>query len=428
MNYKDYFREKDRPKNIAVVGLGLHGEMVADIKFLLRLGAYVSLFDVRSERRLAKFLPSLKEAGLVNMSLGKVSAHDLLDADLIILSPEISRKAVFLKKAVAKGTPVEFPDVLFLKLAPPITLIGVMGACGKSTVCHMIYGVLKKSFAEYENQGFNFIDPDSTNGTLTHLKKIKTGDIILSRIPENMMEEYTSARISPHVAVITSLTLSAISNMQDAFDILKHQTYNNFIVAPDRVVDAIKKQKDFTPKAKMLRTHAHNKALALQATELFKVTSEVAQYSIDNFSGLKGRQEIIKKIGGVEFYNDATSITPASTLFALKNLSLNKNIILIFGGAYTGHDYRELVRDIPLYAKVAILLPGSGSLGFRESLERLMDITYLRAPDLEEAVILAKENAKKGDRVLFSPGCEAIGVDASRKDRAERFVKAVRSL
>lgn len=428
MNYKDYFKEEDRPKHIAVVGLGSHGEMVADIKFLLRLGAYVSLHDMKSARRLSAYLPPLKEAGLSNINLGKVSAESLADADLIILSPEVSRRALFLKKAHEKGVPIEYPDVLFLKLAPPITLIGVMGSCGKSTVAHMLYIMLKKSFAEYDGQGLYFIDPDSTNGTLTHLRKIKPGDVVLARIPENMMAEYHTARVSPHVALITSLTSAAAHEVKGAFGVLEYQTYNNFIVAPDSVIDAIKRQKEFVPKGKMLRTHAKNTALATQAAELFKVDAEIISHVIDNFDGLKARQELVKKVGGIEFYNDAASSVPYSTLCALRELSQEKNIVLILGGAYTGHDYDDLIKEVSLYAKIVILLPGSGSLGLRGSLERLMDIQYFRAPNLEEAVHMAEEHAKKGDRVLFSPGCEAIGIDASRRERGERFVKAVRSL
>lgn len=428
MSYREYFKEKDRPKNIIVIGLGPHGEMIADIKFLIRLGAYVSLYDLRSEKKLSRFIPILNEAGIANMSFSKVPADDLLDADLIIISPEISKKSLFLKKALDVGIPAEYPNLLFLKLAPPITLIGVLGSCGKSTVSHMIYSILKKSFAEYEDQGLYLLDPDSTNGALANLKKVKSGDVVLARIPEGMLYEHSSLRISPHVAVITSLTSDALHGSKGAFDIIRFQTHNNFIVAPDIVVDTIKDLADFTPKAKMLRTHNDNASLALQTSELFKVTKDLAQSVIMGFSGLKGRQELVKKLGGVEFYNDGASVVPHSTLKALQNLSTERNIILIIGGAYNDHDYSELVTNIPLYAKMVILLPGSGSIGLRDLLSRLHDIPRKQVSDLEEAVVIARENSKKGDRVLFSPACEAIGVDISRKERIERFVRAVRSL
>ncbi len=222
--------------------------------------------------------------------------------------------------------------------------------------------------------------------------------------------------------------MKAQTGAPTAFDILEHQTYNNFIVAPDVVIDAIKSTARFTAKAKMLRTRAENAALALQASELFKVSPEIAQKVISEFSGLKGHRELVKKIGGVEFYNDSASITPQATLAALRSLSINKNIHLILGGAYTGYEYDELIQEIPSHAKSTILLPGSGSLGFRKDLEILPDILFFQAPTLEEALRISQGLVKKGDRVLFSPGCEAVGAYVSRKDRGEKFVKAVRGL
>ncbi len=415
MNYKEFFKGK----KIAVIGLGPHGEMVADIKFLSRLSSSVSLYDMRSEDRLHGFAAAVRACGLSGYSFGKINADELACADIIILSPEVSRRALFLRKAKEAGIRVEYPGVLFLKLAPPITLIGVMGACGKSTVSYMIYSILKKSFAVYDDQGLYFIDPDLPNGALTHLKKIKSGDIILARIPEDMMSEYYAARISPHVAVITSPVPS---------NILEFQTYNNFIVGPDMVIEHMREHGNFSSKAKILRTKAANSALAVQASQLFRVGADTAEEIISEFSGLKGRQEFVKRVDGIEFYNDSASVHPVSTLSALRRFAVDKNVILICGGAYTPHDYRELIDSIPQYASVVILVPGSGTLGFRPEIEKLKDIQFFQAQSMEDAVRLAKEYARKGDRVLFSPGCEAIGVHISRKERGEKFVKAVRAL
>lgn len=424
MNYKTFFLGK----NIAVVGLGPHGEMVADIKFLHKAGANVSFYDNRTETRLQGYITPIKELGLTSLTFGNVPAKDLLKAELIILSPEISRRSLFLKEAREAGIEIEYPEILFFKLVQPVTLIGVMGECGKSTVSHMLYSILKKSFAEYEDQGLFFIDPGLPHGSLTHLRKIKASDVVLVRITEEMMGEYYNAHISPHVAIITSLISSTESSLKKVFAILDYQTYNNFIVAPDTVIDALKSISNFSSKAKMLRTRPLNSALAIQSAELFKVSNETAQNILEDFSGLKNHQELVKKIGGIEFYNDAASVTPLATLFALRSLSVDKNTVLILGGAYTGYDYSELIKNIPEYVGIVILLPGSGSLGFRADLEALRSVKFYQSRNLEEAVILAKGEAKKGDKVIFSPGCEALGVHISRKERGEKFVKAVRGL
>lgn len=432
VNYKEFFKNK----KIAVVGMGPHGEMIADIKFLLRNKALVSFFDMRSEERIKKYILDLPVGGLQKYSFGKIKDDELLDFDLIILSEEISKKSNYLKKAFEKGINIEFPSTLFFKIIPPITMIGIMGVYGKSTVAHLIYNMLKKSFLEYEDQGLFFIDPDSTNGALTHLKKIKKGDVVLVRIPENLLDYYYEMRISPHVAVITSPI---------SFKILGFQTYNNFIVATDEVVDAIKSDSKVLSKAKMLRIrnasvpntwninsnsshNLENLALAIQTAELFKVSHEIIRGVSENFLGLKGHIEFIKKINNIEFYNDSASVSPSATLAALRALGEGKSTILILGGAYTGYDYDELIKNIPQYVSLVVLVPGSGTIGLRSKFKKIKDTKVLEVSNLEEAVQIAKDNAKKGDKVLFSPGFDAVGIDISRKERGERFVKAVRGL
>lgn len=436
MNYKDFLRNK----KVSVVGIGPHGEMVADIKFLLRNKAIVSIYDMRSEKRIKNHASLIKGEGLFTENYGKINPDDLLSSDLILLSPEISKKSFFLKKALDAGIQIEFPETLFFKLSPSIILIGVMGIYGKSTVSHMLYSMLKKSFSDNKEQGLFFIDPDSTNGAITHLKKIKKGDVVLARIPEELIYSYYDIHISPHVAVITSKV---------PFNILEFQTHNNFIVAPDDVVDDIKSHKNISTrgdiKAKILRTRLSlvpeewlvlkrsehdrvNSALALQASELFKVSQDISKDIIQRFAGLKGRMEFIKKVAGIDFYNDSASVTPYATLSALKSLFRDKNTILIIGGAYTRYDYESLANELGQYTKLVILLPGSGSIGFRNYLENIEDVSFIQAESLEDAVSKAKENGKKGDNVLFSPAFEAIGIDISRKERGDRFVKAVRAL
>jgi UDP-N-acetylmuramoylalanine--D-glutamate ligase len=432
VNYKDYFKDK----KIAVIGIGPHGEMIADIKFLLRNKAKVSLFDTHSEERIKNYIMDLSIGGLHRFSFGKIIDIDLLEFDQIILSTEVSYRSTFLKKAIDAGIKIEYADILFFKLAPPVTFVGVMGMYGKSTVVHLIYRMLKKAFLEYDDQGLFLLDSSSTGGALTHLKKIKKGDVVLARIPESLIEYYYGIRMSPHVAVLTSVT---------SFKMLEFQTYNNFIVATDEVIDSIKSRSSIISKAKILRTRAssipkewgmekkalhdqENASLALQTSELFKVSKEISMEVIQTFLGLRGHIEYIKKVANVDYYNDASSVSPASTLAALRAIYKDKNTTLIFGGAYTGQDYDLLIKNLSQYVSTVILLPGSGTIGLRKHIEEIEGLEVYQVLNLEDAVLKAKDSTKKEGIVLFSPGFDAVGVDVSRKERGERFVRAVREL
>jgi UDP-N-acetylmuramoylalanine--D-glutamate ligase len=432
VNYKEFFNKK----KIAIIGSGPHGEMVLDIKFLIKNKALVSLFDIRSEKRVKNNVKEFTSSSSIECFFGEINPDVLLNFDLIILSPEVSRNSFFLKKAIAAEIQIEFPETLFFKLSPQVTLIGVMGMYGKTFVSSAIYSVLKRFFTDFKDQGVFLIDPDSTHGVLTHLKKIKKGDVVIARIPDQLLPYYYSIHMSPHVAVITSVI---------KFDILSYQTYNNFIIASDEVMDAIRVEQSLPQKAKMLRTRSssvpldwnlvfkniHDKdnlALVIQTSKLFKVGPDLVRDVFQNYIDIRGSIEFIKSIDDKDFYNDSNAIHPTPTISAIKSLGKNKNIVLILGGAYTGHDYTALVKVIGEYVNTVILLPGSGTLGIRSNIEAIDGLVVVQVLDLEQSVLEAFKRARKGDKILFSPGFDAVGIYKSRKERGERFVKLVRGL
>ncbi len=430
-------------KRIAVIGLGPHGEMVADVKFLVKSGALVALYDLRSEARLKDDVTFLRSIGLANYVCGSIPPDDLVDMDLIILSHEYPRDSSFLKNIDPTKITIEYPETLFFRLAPPVTLVGIMGSCGKSTVVSMLTPMLEKACDSLEGQGFFVLDPDSGDGILAHLKKVKSGDIVLMRVVEDILKELHAMRISPHVAVFTTPP-SKGSYDESPFEILEFQTYNNFIIGSDEIIDSVK-SKSSQARAKMLRTKAalipadwvfegkgahdrDNAALALQAARLFKVTDEIAMDALSRWKPLKGRLELVKKVKGIEFYNDSAAVSAPATEAGIRALCGEHNVVLLFGGTDVGADYRALYSFLPQHVHTIVLIPGSGTMRERQTIERLNHVEVISAPSLEEAARLAFEHAKKGDRVLFSPGFAAGGFDRSRKERGERFVKAVRAL
>jgi len=443
---KDYFKDK----RVAFIGIGDHGEMISDIKFLIKAGALVSVYDLRSEARLKSDIELLRSFGLASYVCGSVPPDDLLDMDLIILSHEYPRNSSFLAGAEKAGKTIEYPETYFFKQAPPITIIAVMGVCGKSTVMSMLDPLLEKVFDD-EIQKLFVIDFKSADGILTKLRKVKSNDAVLARIDSPMIKELYDIHISPHVAVFTT-DLPKEAYRDSPFEILSYQTYNNFVVGNDEVID---KTHSFglQPKAKMLRTKEtiipetwdfagkgphdrENAALAIQVAKLFKLDDEIIQSVLESWKPLKGRIELVKKVKQVDFYNDTASISPASTQAGVLALQAGqgdsdgdgKNIILIMGGADVGQDYRALFATLPQYVRTLVVVPGSGTLKERLALRSIDQIEVKSAASIEEAVTIAAESAQKGDKVLFSPGFGSGGLDRTTKERGDRFVKAVRGL
>lgn len=443
MSSRDFFLGK----RVAVIGLGSHGQMAIDVAFLVKANALVSVYDMTTEERLGACVSSLRALGLANCVMGTVPAEDLADMDLIILSHEYPRTSSFLAEAKKKGIQIEYPETLFLKLAPPVTVVGIMGAHGKATILSMLAPMLVAACRVEGIQSAYTIDPESEEGTLAHLRTIKTGDIVAMRITDHMMGEISALNWSPYVALFTTPPEKG-AYTDNPYEILKYQTYNNYVIGSDHVIDSVRTLSP-SSRAKMLRTKPtlvpddwvikgrapydrENAAVALQAAKLLKVSDTVARDVLSKWKPLRARLEPVKKVKNIEFWNDAASITSSATIAAMGAISSNRNLLAIIGGSgpipEQKSDYRDLCVAAMRYAHTLILLPGSGTLSHRQIFRDMDEIAVLSVPSIEEAVRSALDHAQKGDKVLFSPAFGAGGMDRSRLDRGERFVRAVRAL
>ncbi len=447
MTQGDFFKGK----KIAVVGLGPRGEMRSDIKFLLKLGASVALYDQRGLPAIRTVTGDLKKFGLKESFFGGISGEALTAYDLIILSPELPRSAEFLKEARGRNIQIEYPDVLALKLAPPVTIVGVMGSCGKKAILSMLFESVKQSFRATGMPVPFVIDCEYPGGSLSILSKVKKDGMIIVRMPDNALVEYARAHLSPSVAII-----AVAPSVPDTFSLLSkalaHQTYNSFVVTTDEIADMIHNFDERRNKARIVRTRAsrlpaewnipfrgeherEDAALVLETASLFKIDEKFVRSAVVDYIEKKSPGSIIfvKKIKGVSFYDDSSSERPLATLAALRALSASSSdpttsTILIMGGAQTGADYDVLLEHMSQYSKTIVLVPGSGTNALRKQLGTMDDITCLSAPSIEIAVKLARAETKSGDRILYSPAFAAAGLDRSRAERGERFVKAVRGL
>lgn len=448
MTHLDFWKGK----KVAVVGLGPRGEMRSDIKFLLKHGVDVTVFDMRGPSALRHIISDLKTVGLKQYTLGDVRGEMLANHDLVILSPGLPRSADFLKEVRNRNIPVEYPDILALKLAPTVTIVGIMGSCGKKAIMTMLVDSVKRSFRATSMPAPFVMNAESSLGSLAILSRIKKDGMIIVRIQDDFLEEYVRARFSPSVAVI-AVAPSTPNQFSSLSKALAHQTYNSFIITTDEIADMIHDLDEHRNKAKVVRTRAgrvpgewgiafrgqherEDAALVLETASLFKIDERFSRIAITDYVNKKSSGELafVKKVKGVSFYDDSSSEKPEATLAALRALSGSESsdpvasTILIMGGADTEADHDPLLKNISQYAKVVVLVPGSGTIKIRKRLGQIENLKCLSAPSIESAVKLARAEVKAGDRVLYSPAFAAAGYDRSRAERGERFVKAVRGL
>lgn len=471
MNYRDYFKGK----KVTIVGFGENNKALNDVEFLAKAGAFITVVETRAEKDLLPFTERFNEPTTINaeasieniikkqksdwrknvtFSYGKLKDVDFEDKDLIIRDISIPLNLPQFKNALKHSIPVEVAESLFIKLAPPVTFIGVTGTCGKTTVCYLVNEMLKKGFIETD-QKFYFIDPYKGSSPLSLLGKIKRDDVILMELSSLLLKEMDGARISPHIAVITNLQSDHLDEHESREvyldvkgTIFKYQTYNNFLIANDDVIDFVKGHFDLPFKAKIMRTSVNlvpstwnvkespyhmreNMAFAMRVAEILKVPESVVKEVVESFKGLKSRLEYVKKIRNAPYYNDSASTNAFATLTALKSVTQSKNGVLIFGGADSNWNIKEteeFLKTITQYIHTLILLPGSGTLKMHKQLMDLEDIQHKYAHDIVNAVEMARDNAGKNDVVIFSPGFPARGLLKNEMERGDQFIWALRSM
>jgi UDP-N-acetylmuramoylalanine-D-glutamate ligase len=440
VNYKDYFKGK----KILVIGLGDELEMLSEIRFLLKHKAQVLVFDHRSEQRISRALIPLKALGVEEIVCGIPLPQNIPQVDMVLVSHSVPYESKILDRVRAAGIPIEYPETLVLKLVPSITVIGIVGYAGTSTVTHLVSKILDKVFQSRDAEKVHTINPESQTSTLALLKSISKGDIVVSRIPESQARMYVESRICPHVLVITSLQRTVGTHRgsnQTQFslkelcgEMLAMQTYNSFLVATDEVIDGLKMHVE-GQRSKILRTGTvvipqdwllsvdgqhmrENIALAVRVAELFKIPLDTSREVIEPFTGLKGRLEPVKKPGGgIMAYNDSYSTCMVSVMAAAVTCATDSPVILVTGGK--GSDITtQALSFLQSYVSKVIFLPGSSNIRLHKHYAN-SDSQYEFADSLDDAIRRAYACRNKDQKIVVSPGTEHYGQADSRRDRYE---------
>jgi UDP-N-acetylmuramoylalanine--D-glutamate ligase len=146
--------------------------------------------------------------------------------------------------------------------------------------------------------------------------------------------------------------------------------------------------------------------------------------SLNEFSGIEHRLELVTERAGVEYINDSKATDVNSTWYSLE--FMEKPVVWIVGLSDIDTDYSifsELVGD-----KVkAIICLGENKEGALNSLLANVDC-FAEASSIKEATQIASSIAMDGDVVLFSPACSSFHLFQNYKDRGQQFSKTALEL
>ncbi len=451
-------------KKILIVGFAKTGVVLA--RFLVKHGAEVTVSDHKSKAELANFLEQMDDVQ-VNYDLGNHTPKVFLQQDLIILSPGISPHLKIFEYAKNNGVQVtgefEFAS-RFIK--EPV--IAVTGTNGKTTTVSLITEMLKRSGVNvwvggnYGEPLVSYLTSDAkaqvivvevSSFMLEHVVEFAPKNIVFMNLAENhldrhkSMEDYINAKRK--IFLNTNQDTTSILNADDnaVVELARDPAVQRGIIyyfsrkqslepqimnigggvqirdeikirtGPDIEVFSVENMK-------MRGFHnVENTMAAILAAREHGATHEAIQDVIDTYTGIEHRLEYVRKVGGVEFYNDSKATNVHAVLRALK--AFDENVILIMGGKDTGLNYAPLREEVRRKVKTLILVG--------EAKERInRDIgdhseTFLIGT-FDEAVHMAYSKSRIGDKVLLSPGASSFDFFDDYRDRGNYFKQIVHAL
>ena len=130
-------------------------------------------------------------------------------------------------------------------------------------------------------------------------------------------------------------------------------------------------------------------------------------------------------IDGVEYYNDSKATNVDAAIIGIK--SMKAPIVLIGGGMDKGADFSDWIDAFKGRVKSLIVI-GETSDKIIKTANKKDFFNIKKASSIEEAVILAKKSAVKGDCVLLSPACASWDMFKSYEERGQLFKRAVFAL
>ncbi|MGE4131539.1 MAG: UDP-N-acetylmuramoyl-L-alanine--D-glutamate ligase [Bdellovibrionales bacterium] len=450
-------------KRILIVGLAQTGVSLA--RLLCKHGAQVTISDHKSKAELSSYLEKLDKLP-VTMELGGHTPKTFLNQELIILSPGVPPHLKIFDYARSQGVQVT-GELEFTSQFVKEPIIAVTGTNGKTTTTHLLYTFLAESGVKAWVGG-NFGEPLSdyllkddkadvlvlevSSFMLEHVQTFKPANIVFTNLAENhldryrTMEEYVNAKRK--IFLRTNGKTTSILNADDnavvelARDPMVQQGrifyFSRKPILEPQIMEiggavTIKTQVRMRTHArpeieyysventKMKGKHAYENIMAaILAAREHGAKHETIQHVIDTYPGMPHRLEYVRKVGGVEFYNDSKATNVHAVLRALD--AFEENVILIMGGKETNLNYAPLRDKIQRKVKTLILV-GEAKERINRDIGDFSE-TFLIGT-FEEAVLIAFQKSRIGDTVLLSPGASSFDMFDSYVERGNYFKEIV---
>jgi UDP-N-acetylmuramoylalanine--D-glutamate ligase len=436
-------------QSIAVLGAGESGEAAAIL--LAEEGAMITVLDTAEIEKLRKKIDTFGERGIrlvAGLAANGSAEHD--DFDLAVLSPGIDPAVPLVQQFIRRRIDMIGELELAYEMCK-CPIIGITGTNGKTTTTQLVERMLNGCGVKTVAAGN--IGPAFS----ARVKQSAHLDVMTLEISSFQLE--TIRRFRANIAVWLGFAadhLDRYKSLEEYYEakirIFENQTEDDWAVVNYRdklpslrakriTFSAFTSGADFDLLDGIIRYHgqavlklsetqlrgAHN-AENLMAALGIGLTRGLAfdqmRGPLCEYKPLPHRCEKVRTLEDVEWINDSKGTNPDSVEKAL--LGESRPVVLIAGGKDKGFEYAMLTDLVASKCRCAVTLG--------EMADRIESIWKDRLPvrnagrSLERAVAMAREEARPGDVVLFSPGTSSFDMFKNYAERGNQFRALVQAL
>ena len=435
---------------VLVVGMKKSG--LASAQLLGRLGARVRATDLKPLDELGEAAEVLERLAI---PFELQTPAVFLECDAVVISPDVPADLAPLEEARARGVNV-IGEVELAASYLKGRAIGVTGSNGKTTTTSLIGHILRAAGLETQVGG-NI----GTPVTAMIATSYEDGWNVLEL---SSFQLETTADFHAHVGLALNVT-------QNHLD--RHHTFENYAAAKARLFRnmtasdfAILNADDpvtagyasqtaatvewFSGTREVERgAHLRGQELVLDGKPLMEageiplrgrhnvenvlaasiaaaragVKSDMIAAAVRTFQAVEHRLEFVRKVGGIDFYNDSKATSVDATLKALDAFS--GGLWVILGGKDKGLDFSALREPLERKAHAALLIGAAAPKLVRQLRGA---VPLVESGTLEAAIQYGYQNGREGDTVLLAPACASFDQFRSFEHRGEAFKQIVNQL
>lgn len=442
---------KLKNSKIFVLGMARSGYEVS--KYLSRYNNEIIVTDAKEQDR--DKVKELETLGVKVVITDKPANFIDETFDLVIKNPGIKYTNPLVVKASSLGIAVvnemEVASYFFPK---NLQVIGVTGSNGKTTTTNLIHEMLKADHKKVIMAGNMGIPVCSILDNLT--------DDTILLLEVSIQQLCNLSHFKTNVSVLTNLTPTHIDFLDtyDNYKNTKKRIFNNHSdediailnmgnademeltkdIKSRKIYFSSKMDTDICVKGdylnyfgediiklediKLQGMHNYeNACCAIGAVKHYGVSNEAIIQVLKTFGGVEHRLEFVRKVNGVEYYNDSEATNTVSTIIALK--AFKKPEILILGGLDRGHsfdplnDYIGNVKLVGCYGETKQKI---------EKWAHKMNLPVKVFDNLHDTTMYIASVASPGDVVLLSPACASWDQYKCCEDRGDEFKSIVNGL